>query len=511
MAVAGVSARKPPHDLEAEEGVLGAAMLSAEALAVVLERLGPEDFYRPTHRTVFGAMRALHARGVPVDPVTVASELNAAGVLAEVGGAPLLHTLVAAVPTAANAATYAATVAELARVRRVMDAGHRLIQVGYDEPARAVELARTILAGLIPDTDQPEETRRLTSGGSFILDAPKGIPAVWGSGEQVAWSEGEPLLLVGPTGAGKTTLAGQLVMARLGICGPVLGMPVAAGAKRVLYLACDRPAQVQRALARLVDEDDREALDERLVVWKGPPPADLARHPETLIRMCAKAGADTVFIDSAKDVALKLSDDEVGAALNSAFQRTVVEGVEVCGLHHQRKNSTGGGKPKAIEDVYGSTWLTAGAGSVILLWGQPGDPVVEFTHLKQPADPVGPFKVVHDHDRGTSEVYDPLDVLKLLLHRPGLTAPWLAEIVLGDLTTSDSDVERARRKLDRLVRDGWAMRTPGSKGGRGGGEPSKYYATSKLEQYGKERAAEDQAEWDASESYGSEHGGDHAP
>jgi replicative DNA helicase len=123
-----------------------------------------------------------------------------------------------------------------------------------------------------PSRDAKLDGARLIPGGVFILDAPKGIPAVWGSGQQVAWSQGEPLLVVGPPGVGKTTIAGQLVMARLEIGGPVLGMPVTPG-KRVLYLACDRPAQVQRALARLVSEDDRQILDERLVVWKGPPPA----------------------------------------------------------------------------------------------------------------------------------------------------------------------------------------------------------------------------------------------
>lgn len=361
-----------------------------------------------------------------------------------------------------------------------------------------------------PDEQAKEEAPRLIPGGTFILDAPPGVPAVWGTGEQVAWSEGEPLLLVGPAGVGKTTLAGQLVMARIGIGGSVLGMPVTAG-KRVLYLACDRPAQVQRALARLVTEDDREVLDERLIVWKGPPPADLARHPDTLLQLTKQAEADLVVLDSLKDVALKLSDDETGAALNSALQRVVVEGVEVLGLHHQRKNSAGGGKPNRLEDVYGSTWLTAGAGSVILLWGEAGDPVVELTHLKQPSEQIGPFKVVHDHDTGRSEVYDHLDVLKLLLHRPGLTAPHLAEILVDDLHPSASDIERARRKLDRLVRDGWAMRTPGVKGGRRGGTPAKYYATSKLEEYGRDRAAEERAAEETSATLKSDHGGDHAP
>jgi hypothetical protein len=340
-----------------------------------------------------------------------------------------------------------------------------------------------------PSKDAKLDETRLIPGGVFILDAPEGVPAVWGSGQRVAWSQGEPLLVVGPPGVGKTTIAGQLVMARLEIGGPVLGMPVAPG-KRVLYLACDRPAQVQRALARLVSEDDRQVLDERLIVWKGPPPADLARHPDTLVWMCEQAKADMAVLDSLKDLALKLSDDETGAVLNSALQRTVVEGVEVLGLHHQRKNAAGGGKPKGLEDVYGSTWITAGAGSVILLWGEAGDPVVDLIHLKQPAEPIGPLKILHDHDAGTSSIFEQVDVLQALLHRPGMTAADLARLLSNGQAPTVSDRERARRKLDRLVQAGLAMRNPGSRGGRGGGSPATYYASARTE---------------------SDHGGDHAP
>jgi replicative DNA helicase len=78
------SQRLPPHDITAEEAVLGAAMLSSDALATILERLAEDDFYRPAHRTVFAAVRDLRHRGTPVDAVTVAAELARAGALADV-------------------------------------------------------------------------------------------------------------------------------------------------------------------------------------------------------------------------------------------------------------------------------------------------------------------------------------------------------------------------------------------------------------------------------------------
>jgi replicative DNA helicase len=82
--------RLPPHDLDAEQGALGAAMLSAQARGTVLGHLGEEDFYRPAHRTIYRAIRELHTCGRPVDALTVAAELGRVGVLAEVGGAPFL-------------------------------------------------------------------------------------------------------------------------------------------------------------------------------------------------------------------------------------------------------------------------------------------------------------------------------------------------------------------------------------------------------------------------------------
>ena len=89
----------------------------------------------------------------------------------------------------------------------------------------------------------------------------------------------------------------------------------------------------------------------------------------------------------------------MGGNVNRAVQYVVVEGIEVVGLHHQRKGQ-GGAKPNGLEDVYGSTWLTAGMGSVVLLWGAAGDPNVELRHLKQPVAEVGPLRIEHDQLTG---------------------------------------------------------------------------------------------------------------
>jgi replicative DNA helicase len=127
--------RTPPQDIVAEQCVLGAMLLSKDAIADVVEVLRPGDFYRPAHQTVYDIVLDLYGRGEPADPVTVAAELTRSGALAKVGGAPYLHTLIASVPTAANAAYYADIVRERAILRRLVEAGTKVVQLGYGAAA----------------------------------------------------------------------------------------------------------------------------------------------------------------------------------------------------------------------------------------------------------------------------------------------------------------------------------------------------------------------------------------
>jgi replicative DNA helicase len=138
--------RVPPHNIEAEESVLGSMLLSRDAIAEVLELLHEDDFYRPAHRTVFRSVLELYAHGQAVDPVTTAEDLRRSGELPDIGGAPFLHTLVSSVPTAANAGYYARIIKEAGILRRLIDTGTRIVQLGYETPQdteRAVDLAET--------------------------------------------------------------------------------------------------------------------------------------------------------------------------------------------------------------------------------------------------------------------------------------------------------------------------------------------------------------------------------
>ena len=99
--------RTMPHDDVAEQSVLGGMLLSKDAIADVVESLRASDFYKPAHETIYEAILSLYGHGSPADAITVADELKKRGELTRVGGAAYLHTLIASVPTAANAQYYA--------------------------------------------------------------------------------------------------------------------------------------------------------------------------------------------------------------------------------------------------------------------------------------------------------------------------------------------------------------------------------------------------------------------
>jgi replicative DNA helicase len=313
---------------------------------------------------------------------------------------------------------------------------------------------------------------QFVTGGAWILDQPDKLPTVWGAGDEVLWAAGESLIISGQPGTGKTTLLQQVVLARLGLADEVLGWPVTA-ASRTLYLAMDRPRQIARSFRRMVHPDWRETLDERLVIWQGPPPGDLATHPELLDQMVTAARVDTVILDSLKDAAVGLTKDEVAAGINRAIQTVLARSVEVAITHHQTKRGPGGiGKALGLGDVYGSQWITSGAGSVVILVGDAGDPVVEFRHVKSPSAEVGPFHIVHDSALGRSEIYhdektvDPLQFLRMRVE--GTNARALAAAMFSVDEPDRAQVMKAMRKLQALAEAGLAtsMTSVGVRGGR---------------------------------------------
>lgn len=461
----------PPWEPDAEAAVLGAMLLTRPAIREAAMVLQPDDFHDPMNRRIYEAVLRLATRRDPVDMLTVDGELRSGGDESGRSWKQALAERVAACGAASHAPAYARLVAERAQERRVL----RLAKDLAAAPDRETRLALARCIGA-EAADRPGAERRVVDGGAFLLDGPADVPVLWGHGSDVAWAAGESLLIVGPPGVGKSTLVQQLVLARIGLRTSVLGWTVAPEARRVLYVAADRPEQVRRSMARMVSPLDRPVLSEHLVVWRGPLPDDLGSRPGLLAEMAREHGAGTVVLDSLKDVALDLVKDDVGARVNHALQLALAERIEVVALHHQRKHGRDGQRPTRLADVYGSAWITAGAGSVILLWGQPGDAFVELTQLKQPAGDIGPLRLFHDHAAGTTRTDCGTDALAVLQASHSLTARALAAVLFETADPDRNQIQRARRRLDALVKAGRAICVDGQKGGLGGGTPTIYVA-----------------------------------
>ncbi len=327
-----------------------------------------------------------------------------------------------------------------------------------------------------PRVGRPE----VVPGGSFIFDDGDPVPAKWGEDDAPLWADGESLFIVSPTGLGKTTLAQRVVLAQLGLSEPsVLGQPVKPIDGKVLYVAADRPRQIARSFRRMVSEYQRPELDERLVIRKGPLPFDIVREPWRLAVFVQSYGCSEVVVDSLKDIAPQLSSDETGGAVNVAFQHCLASGIDVLAIHHNRKATSENPRPKALADVYGSAWLTSGAGSVVALWApEAGSPIVEVHHLKQPAGEVGPLRVVVGITTGTFSIIDEVDVLAMLRGAPkGIVATGAAAAMFGTAEPNRSQIEKARRKLERLERAGLAHKVAGQPRPGGGTPETTYFAT----------------------------------
>ncbi len=150
------SERQLPQDLEAEAAVLGALLIDGDALHRVTPLIKAEDFHRARHQFCFAACVAVFLRQEAIDQITVARELQTQGLLEQVGGLPYLGQLISGTPTSVNVEHYAAIVAETAAKRRVIAAGNRIAELGFDERSDVDETMRQsveVLFGVRPTAD----------------------------------------------------------------------------------------------------------------------------------------------------------------------------------------------------------------------------------------------------------------------------------------------------------------------------------------------------------------------
>lgn len=319
-----------------------------------------------------------------------------------------------------------------------------------------------------PDVDAPPGWHAITAY-EFITKN-QNVEALWGTGDSVLWAEGEALMIAGPLGVGKTSLIGRLIRAQLRTVGDgtVLGQPVRPIDGRVLLLAMDRPRQAARSLARQFSEADLEEIGDRLLIREGPPVQDMAKNPQLLKQMADYYEAETVYIDSLKDAAVGLSDDDVGAAYNRARQGLIAARYQVCELHHviKRFGEGNSGRLTNVADVYGSTWLTAGAGSVIGLSGEPNARLIQFNHLRAPIEQLGPWTLQHDHETGLITVQEQTDLVELAENggADGITAKDAATAMFETDTPTRNQIAKATYELNKLTNTGQLVREGGEKG-----------------------------------------------
>lgn len=215
--------RQPPQDLDAEQSVLGGMLLSKDAIADVLEKLRLGDFYRPAHQSIYDVILDLYGRGEPADAVTVAAELDRRALLARIGGAPYLHTLISTVPTAANAGYYAGIVAEKAVLRRLVQAGTRVVQYGY-AGADGADIAEVVdrAQAEVYDVTEDRTSQDYAPLGDLIQDTMDEIDAIQSRGGltrgvptgfveldelTTGLHGGQMVIVAGRPGQGKSTLA----------------------------------------------------------------------------------------------------------------------------------------------------------------------------------------------------------------------------------------------------------------------------------------------------------------
>ena len=218
---ARVEGRVPPHDLDAEQSVLGAILQEPEAITRVLDFLNPEDFYRENHAQIYRACTRLFQEGEPIDNVTVTDALDKQGMLERVGGRAGLLLLQETVPTSANVEYYGRIVKEHSYKRRLIQAGGKVAQLGYDpgvEAEDALSQAQAAVYGIAEDRIKQDFERlydllrpamdridaQMSSGKGTV-----GIPSGFTDLDRLTsgFKPGELVILAGRPGVGKTSFA----------------------------------------------------------------------------------------------------------------------------------------------------------------------------------------------------------------------------------------------------------------------------------------------------------------
>jgi replicative DNA helicase len=174
----------PPHNLEAEESLLGAMLLSRDAVAAAIERCSAADFYKPSHARVFEAITTLYGQGEAVDAITVADELHRAGTLEDLGGTAVLLALQSNTPAISSAGRYARIVEEHALLRRLIGVANDISDLGYSLPedvTQAVDQAES----MVFEVAQRRTTDTVASLQELLGQSLDRLEELYGRGESI--------------------------------------------------------------------------------------------------------------------------------------------------------------------------------------------------------------------------------------------------------------------------------------------------------------------------------------
>lgn len=230
---AGLEGRVPPHDLVAEQAVLGSVLVDPESLGNVIEWLMPEHFYRENHGAVYAAYRALFSAGEPIDQITVSDALDRAGALQRCGGRAQIATLAEQTPTSANIVHYGRIVQQKWRRRRAITIGGEITASAWDEDLDELEIAtraQTLAFGLSDAANrfEPEPLNGMLDSyleglADAMQNGPPGLKTGFSDFDSKAriLRPGALVILCGATGMGKTSWALNLVLNLLKAGDPV--------------------------------------------------------------------------------------------------------------------------------------------------------------------------------------------------------------------------------------------------------------------------------------------------
>lgn len=274
--------RIPPHNLEAEQSVLGGMMLAPAGILDATDHLDHTDFYRPAHTLIYQAILTLHTAGEPADPLTVADQLRKDGNLDRAGHATYLHTCVNTAPTSANTGYYAAIVRNLALLRRVIEAGTSLVQMGYEarqdpeQAAEVVDAAASALQALTKTANGRGESRewlleRILDDVLADYDTPTGdnLPLPWRDmAEKAPMEPGDLVVVAARPAMGKTLVLLEIarhVAIRHGRGALVASMEMSHRQMGQRILVAEADVSLQRFRARELDGNERKAIDKAAV------------------------------------------------------------------------------------------------------------------------------------------------------------------------------------------------------------------------------------------------------